>query len=202
VISNSSRQLRCHEEHYPTHDLELVAVVMALCMWQYYLLGNVVHIYTGHKSLKYIFTQLDLNMRQRRLLELIMDYELKVHYHPGKTNVIMDALSREAHCNCLLAIRLTGEESSTRVLPNLSLFNITLTPTLRAEIITAQKDDEGIDHIKRRMRDDDPKVACFHEDAEGPYGSRKGWLCQGEKLSRRRFWMKLYVEVLHSSWEH
>jgi hypothetical protein len=70
------------------------------------------------------------------------------------------------------------------------LFDITLTPTLRAEIIAAQKDDEGMDHIKRRMRDGDLKVVCFCEDAEEPYGSRKGLLCQGEKLSRRRFWMK------------
>jgi hypothetical protein len=64
VISYSSRQLRRYEEHYPTHDLELAAVVMALWTWHHYLLGNVVHIYTNHKSLKYIFTQADLNMRQ------------------------------------------------------------------------------------------------------------------------------------------
>jgi hypothetical protein len=90
-----------------------------------------------HKSLKYIFTQLDLNMSQQRWLEPIKDYELEVHYHLGKANVIVDALSRKAHCIYLLAVRLTGEKSSTRVLPNLSLFNITLTPTLRAEIIDA-----------------------------------------------------------------
>jgi hypothetical protein len=66
VISYSSRQLRHHKEHYPTHDLELAAVAMALRTWRHYLLGNVVHIYTDHKSLKYIFTQPDLNMRQRR----------------------------------------------------------------------------------------------------------------------------------------
>jgi hypothetical protein len=74
VISYTSRQLRCHEEHYPTHDLELAALVMALRTWQHYLLGNVAHIYTDHKSLKYNFTQLDLNMRQRRWLELLKDY--------------------------------------------------------------------------------------------------------------------------------
>jgi hypothetical protein len=65
MISYSSRQLRHHEEHYPIHDLELVAVVMVLRTWHHYLLGNVIHIYTDHKSLKYIFTQPDLNMRQR-----------------------------------------------------------------------------------------------------------------------------------------
>jgi hypothetical protein len=69
VLSYSSRQLRRHEEHYPTHDLELAAIVMALWTWRHYQLGNVVHIYTDHKSLKYNFTQLDLNMRQRRWLE-------------------------------------------------------------------------------------------------------------------------------------
>jgi hypothetical protein len=90
---------------------------------------------------------------------LIKDYELEVHYHPTKANVIADALSHKAHCNYLLAVCLTGEESSTHVLPDLSLFNITLTPTLRDEIIAAQKNDEGMDHIKRRMQEGDPKVA-------------------------------------------
>jgi hypothetical protein len=76
-------------------------------------------------------------MRQQRWLELIMDYELEVHYYPSKANVIADALSRKVHCNYLPVVRLTGEESSTRVLPNLSLFNITLTPTLRDQIMAA-----------------------------------------------------------------
>jgi hypothetical protein len=73
----------------------------------------VVQIYIDHKSLKYIFTQPDLNMRQRRWLELIKDYELEVHYHPGKANVVVDALSRKAHSNYLLVVHPTGEESST-----------------------------------------------------------------------------------------
>jgi hypothetical protein len=111
VISYFSRQLWHHEEHYPTHDLELAAVVMALRMW--HLLGNVVHIYIDHKSLKYIFTQPDLNMRQRRWLELIKDYVLEVHYQMGKANVIADALSHKAHCNYLPAVCLTREESRT-----------------------------------------------------------------------------------------
>jgi hypothetical protein len=98
---------------------------------------------------------------------LIKDYELEVNYHPGKANVVEDALSHKAHKNYLPVVRLTGEESSTRVLPNLSLFNITLTPTLEAEIIAAQKDDEGMGHIRRRMGEGEPKVTCFHEDAAG-----------------------------------
>jgi hypothetical protein len=79
----------------------------------------------------------------------------------------VNALSRKAHYNYLPVVRLTGEDSSTQVLADLSLFNITLTPTLRAKIIAAQKTDESMGHIKRRMREGDPRVACFCEDAEG-----------------------------------
>jgi hypothetical protein len=124
------------------------------------------HIYTDHKSLKYIFTQLDLNMRHRRWLELIKDYELEVHYYSRKENVVADALSRKAHCNYLLVVLLTGEEFNIRVLPDLSLYNITLTPILRDEIIAAQKNDEGMGHIRKRIQEGDPNVACFREDTE------------------------------------
>jgi hypothetical protein len=109
VISYSSRQLRHHEEHYPIHDLESAAVVMAFMTSHHYLIGNVVHIYTDDKSLKYIFTQQDLNKRQQRWLELIKDYDMEVHYHPGKANIVAEALSRKAHCNYLLVGRLTGK---------------------------------------------------------------------------------------------
>jgi hypothetical protein len=180
-------QLRRHEEHYPTHDLELAAVVMALRTWRHYLLGNVVHIYTDHKSLKYIFTQPDLNMRQRRWFELIKDYELEVHYHPRKANVVADVLSRKGHCNYLPAVRSTREESSTRVLPDLSLFNITLTPTLKSEIIAAQKNDAGMTHIKRRIQESDPKLIVSAKMRRVPCGSRIDWLCRRKKHSKRRF---------------
>jgi hypothetical protein len=98
---------------------------------------------------------------------LIKDYELEVHYHLGKANVAMDVLSHKAHCNYLPVVRLNGEESSNQVLPDLSLFNITLTPTLKSDIIAAQKNDEGMCHIKRRIHEGNPKVSCFREDAEG-----------------------------------
>jgi hypothetical protein len=97
VIAYASRHLRKHEVNYPTQDLEFAAVVHALKIWRHYLLGNVCNIFTNHKSLKYIFTQYELNMRQRRWLELIKDYNLNVHYHPGKANVIADALCRKSH---------------------------------------------------------------------------------------------------------
>jgi hypothetical protein len=90
-----------------------------------------------------------------------------VHYHPRKANIVADALSHKAHCNYLLAVSFTREESSIRILPDLSLYNITLTPTLKDEIIAAQKNDEGMPHLRRRLSEGDPKVNCFHEDAEG-----------------------------------
>ena len=90
----ASRQLRKHEENYPTHDLELAAVIHALKEWRHFLLGNRCEIYTDHKSLKYIFTQPELNLRQRRWLELVKDYDVGIHYHPRKANVVADALSR------------------------------------------------------------------------------------------------------------
>jgi hypothetical protein len=88
-------------------------------------------------------------MRQQRWFELIKDFELEVYYHLRKANVVVDALSRKDHCNYLPTVPLTGEESSIRVLPDLSLYNITLTPILRDEIIAAQKSDEGIAHLRR-----------------------------------------------------
>jgi hypothetical protein len=125
---------------------------------------------------------------------LIKDYELEVHYHPGKANIIADALSRKAHYNYLSAIHGTREESSTRVLPNLSLFNITLTPMLKAEVIATQKDDEGMGHIKRRMREGDPKVACFREDAEGIL-----WFKEILVVPRREALKKKILDEVHKS---
>jgi ribonuclease HI len=101
VLAYASRQLRKHEMNYPTHDLELAAVVHALKIWRHYLIGHKCDIYTDHKSLKYIFTQSELNLRQRRWLELIKDYDLEVHYHPGKANAVADALSRKSYANGL-----------------------------------------------------------------------------------------------------
>nr|CAB3502859.1 unnamed protein product [Digitaria exilis] len=102
VVAYASRQLRKHEQNYPTHDLELAAVVHALKIWRHYLIGNKCDIYTDHKSLKYVFTQSELNMRQRRWLELIKDYDVNLQYHPGKANVVADALSRKVYCNNLM----------------------------------------------------------------------------------------------------
>ena len=92
----ASRQLKKHEQNYPTHDLEMAAVVFALKIWRHYLYGETCEIYTDHKSLKYIFEQKDLNLRQRRWMELVKDYDCSILYHPGKANVVADALSRKS----------------------------------------------------------------------------------------------------------
>ncbi|KAL0283069.1 UNVERIFIED_CONTAM: Retrovirus-related Pol polyprotein from transposon [Sesamum radiatum] len=95
VIAYASRQLRPHEMNYPTHDLELAAIVHALKIWRHYLYGETFQIFTDHKSLKYIPTQKELNLRQRRWIELLKDYDCTIDYHPGKANIVADALSRK-----------------------------------------------------------------------------------------------------------
>jgi hypothetical protein len=95
VVAYASRQLIIHERNYPTHDLELAAVVFVLKIWRHYLYGSRFEVFSDHKSLKYLFDQKELNMRQRRWLELLKDYDFSLNYHPGKANVVADALSRK-----------------------------------------------------------------------------------------------------------
>jgi hypothetical protein len=169
VISYASRQLRRHKEHYPTHDLELLAVMHTLKVWRHYLLGSLVHIYTDHKNPKYLFTQLDLNMRQRRWLELIKDYELDVHYHPGKANVVADALSRKHRCNHIMVQPHPSccdpKEPSLWVVPHGRWNNIALIPTIKEDIIAAQRTDIGMGHLRQRM--ELGEAQCFQQDVDG-----------------------------------
>ncbi|GKD91040.1 putative reverse transcriptase domain-containing protein [Tanacetum coccineum] len=95
VIAYASRQLKVHEENYTTHDLELGAVVFALRLWRHYLYGTKCVVFTDHKSLQYILNQKELNLRQRRWIELLSDYDCEIRYHPRKANVVADALSRK-----------------------------------------------------------------------------------------------------------
>jgi hypothetical protein len=154
VITCASRALRPHEINYPTHDLELVAVVHTLKIWRHYLMGNCCNIFIGHKSLKYIFTQSELNMRQRRWLESIKDYDLEVHYHPGKANVVADALSRKVHCNHLALEPVSDPlcEEMTRlhmeVVDQGNIYALAAESNLYDRIVTAQRNDEDIRIIK------------------------------------------------------
>ncbi|KAL4021801.1 hypothetical protein IC575_020619 [Cucumis melo] len=149
VVAYASRQLKSHEQNYPTHDLELAAVVFALKIWRHYLYGEKIQIFTDHKSLKYFFTQKELNMRQRRWLELVKDYDCEILYHPGKANVVADALSRKVSHSAALITRqaplhrdLERAEIAVSVgAVTMQLAQLTVQPTLRQRIIDAQSND-------------------------------------------------------------
>ncbi|KAK1663700.1 hypothetical protein QYE76_051859 [Lolium multiflorum] len=171
VISYLSRQLKQHEQNYPTHDLELAAVVLALKVWRHYLMGNRCEIYSDHKSLKYIFTQKELNMRQRRWLELIKDYDMEIHYHPGKANVVADALSRlPCQLNSMIAEEQPSlyqefEQFRMELVSEGFLASIELQPTLIGQIKEAQKGNASIDGIKSQIAAG--KEPGFTVDEEG-----------------------------------
>jgi hypothetical protein len=133
VIAYASRQLKIHEKNYTTHDLELGAIVFALKCWRHYLYGTKSVIYTDHKSLQHIFTQKDLNMRQRRWLELFSDYDCEIRYHPGKANVVADALSRKE-----------------RVKPRrIRAMSITVHNSLKSRVIGAQVEANKAENIDK-----------------------------------------------------
>ena len=171
VIAYASRQLHPHEENYPTHDLELAAVVYALKTWRHYLLGNRCEIFTDHQSLKYIFTQPDLNLRQRRWVELITDFDLGITYTPGKANVMADALSRKSYCNNLMLQQsqpLLHEEFrklNLHIVPQGFLSTLVAKPTLTDQIIAAQKRDKGISKIKENIASGG--ASCFSTNDHG-----------------------------------
>jgi hypothetical protein len=173
VITYASRALRPHEQNFSTHELELAVVVHALKMWRHYLMGTHCNIFTNHKSLKYIFTQADLNMRQRRWLELIKDYDLEVHYHPGKANVVADALSQKLQCNCVLMdsrINTLCDELSKmqiEVIPSGALSHLSVETALQDQIIMAQLSDKGVQIIKENLHQKVEKYKCFRQDGKG-----------------------------------
>nr|CAB3503748.1 unnamed protein product [Digitaria exilis] len=173
VIAYASRPLRPHEQNYPTHDLELAAVIHALKIWRHYLIGVPCNIYTDHKSLKYVFTQAHLNMRQRRWLGLAKDYDLIVHYHPGKANGVADALSRKAHFHCLsmksYADTLCHEMAKLNLetVPHGYFKLISVEPTMHDQSVVAQLNDASIKILKRKLAKGKAKYKCFRLDGQG-----------------------------------
>ncbi|KAA0056808.1 ty3-gypsy retrotransposon protein [Cucumis melo var. makuwa] len=158
VVAYASRQLKSHEQNYPTHDLELAAVVFALKIWRHYLYGEKIQVFTDHKSLKYFFTQKELNMRQRRWLELVKDYDREILYHPGKTNVVADALSRKVAHSAALTTKqapLLRDFERAEIAVSVGevasqLAQLSVQSTLRQRIIVAQLNDPYLVE-KRRL---------------------------------------------------
>ena len=134
VVAYASRQLKSHEQNYPTHDLELVAVVFPLKIWRHYLYGEKCRIYTDHNSLKYLLTQKELNLRQQRWLELFKDYDCIIDYHPRKANVVADALSRKT------VAAMTIQHSEWRLADDGALLaQLIVQPILKKMMISEQK---------------------------------------------------------------
>ena len=142
MVAYASRQLKPHEKKYPTHDLELVVVVFVLKIWRHYLYGEKSFIYTDHKSLKYFPSQRELNLRQRRWMELIKDYDCVIDYRPGKANVVADALSRKT-VQTLRALnaKLSLTDDGTVVV------ELIARPNMLNRVLEAQKNDEKISTI-------------------------------------------------------
>jgi hypothetical protein len=151
--------------------LELAVVVHALKIWRHYLVGKRCELYTDHKSLKYIFTQSNLNLSQRRWLELIKDYDLRINYHPGKANVVADALSRRSHVSQLVVDSMPFElceefdKLNPRIITNTEAMEMEVGSNLLQEIHKGQVEDEKIREIECNIKEE--KSPGFSEDEEG-----------------------------------
>ncbi|KAG8496993.1 hypothetical protein CXB51_008184 [Gossypium anomalum] len=146
VIAYASRQLKPYEKNYLTHDLELATIVFALTIWRHYLYGETFYIFTDHKNLKYLMTQNELNLRQRRWLELIKDYNLVIDYHLGKANIVADALSRKS----LFALKAMDARLAL-LNDGLVLAEIEARPTFLQGIYNAQFNDRDLQAKKDSM---------------------------------------------------
>ncbi|KAJ8761702.1 hypothetical protein K2173_004478 [Erythroxylum novogranatense] len=170
VITYASRQLKPYELNYPTHDLELATVIFALKIWRHYLYDVQTKIFTDHKSLKYLLSQKELNLRQQRWIELLKDYDLLIEYHPGKANVVADALSRKssiAHVRTVylplleemakLTISLKQEE------PNCLLANFRVRLILREKVRELQTQDADLSKLREEIQN----VKAEHQAPSG-----------------------------------
>jgi hypothetical protein len=171
VVAYASRYLRKHKVNYPTHVLELAIVVHAFKIWRHYLIEKRCALYTDHQILKYIFTQSNLNLRQRRWLELIKDYDFGVNYHLWKANVVSDALSRRSYVSQLVVNSMPFElceefnKFNLRIVANMEATEMEVGSNLLEEIQKAQVEDKKIHEIKRNIKEE--KLPGFLVDEKG-----------------------------------
>jgi hypothetical protein len=146
--------------NYLTHDLELAIVDHTLKIWRHYLVGKRCELHMDHKSLRYIFTHWNLNLRQGRWLELIKDYDLGINYHLGKANVVADALSRRSHVSQLVVDSIPFElceefdKLNLRIVANTKTMEMEVGSSLLQEIRKGQVEDEKIQEIKRNIKEE------------------------------------------------
>ena len=181
VVAYTSRQLKKHELNYPTHDLELAAVIFTLKTWRHYLYEATCQIFTDHKSLKYLFTQKELNLRQRRWMELLKDYDCTINYHPGKANVVADALSRKftgslaymqtIQLPLMVELRELGVELGMHVLGAL-FASFLLRPILVDQILEAQLEDPYLMSMRRKVEEGEQSDFAIRNDGALVIGSR------------------------------
>jgi hypothetical protein len=218
VAAYASRQLKKHETNYATHDLEPASVIHALKTWRHYLMGKRCEVFTDHKSLKYIFTQKDLNMRQRRWLELIKDDDLSLQYHPGKANVVANALSHKAYVNFLSTDDLPEDlcrglrDLSLEVVPIGFVASLVVQPTLMNRIQEARKGDKEIEKIRDALKEG--KASGFSEAEQGTLWFEKRVCVANDSDLRKIFFQedhetpysihprntKMYIDLKEKFW--
>jgi hypothetical protein len=193
VVAYAPRQLRKHEVKYPAHDLELATVLHTIKIWTYYLMGKRCELYIDHKSLKYIFTQSKQNLRQRRWMELIKDYDLGTNYQPRKANVVADTLSRMSHVSQLAVDSMPFElceefdKLILRIVANTKAMEMEVGWSLLQEIQKGQVEDEKIQEMKLNIKEE--KSPVLSEDEEGVLWYKR-FVCLTSRNWRIRYFMK------------
>ena len=205
-VAYESRKLRTHELNYPTHDLELLAVVHALKMWRHYLLGNSFKIKTDHKSLKWIFTQPDLNMRQRRWMELLHEYDFSIEYQPGKENVVADALSRKSTLSAISILQSSITDVVRQASVNDSFYNLiasTISILDKSEkqlnIVKGFQIVDDLLYFKERLyipADKDLKLRILAEAHDIPIAAHPGYIKLYNTLRKSFYWNGLKRDAL------